>query len=202
MGLNEKTLVVSSDVIFKKGHWQGIKTENLNYYLGLIKDNYQFKLRVDIENDSSWQQIVSYIIFSFEDKCFIYRYLKKAGEQRLKDDWILGIGGHINPVDIKHGEDILEVGAMREWNEEIDYKGNLIEKRLVGILNDETRPVEAVHLGLVYHFKGDIPDISVKEKDVLKGKLVELKELPKYMINTSGWAPIVWRDYLSKFLLN
>ncbi len=91
---------------------------------------------------------------------------------------------------------------MREWNEEIDYKGNLIEKRLVGILNDETRPVEAVHLGLVYHFKGDIPDISVKEKDVLKGKLVELKELPKYMINTSGWAPIVWRDYLSKFLLN
>jgi len=116
----------------------------------------------------------------------------------LKNDWILGIGGHINSVDVKEGEDILEIGTMREWNEEVDYRGKLIEKKLVGILNDESRPVEAVHLGLIYHFKGNNPEIFVKEKDKIEGNLIEKEKLIEYLKNTNGWAPIVWRDYLSK----
>ena len=89
---------------------------------------------------------------------------------------------------------------MREWNEEILYKGNLLEKKLMGILNDEKREVEAVHLGLVYLFVGDSPEISVKEKDILEGKLIDLKELGKNLENSGGWAPIVYQEYLSKFL--
>lgn len=196
----EKVLVVPREIIFKKGHWQGLKTKNLDYYLNLIKKNYLFKLREEVENNSFWQQIIPYIIFNFENQYFLYHYLKKASEKRLKNDYLLGIGGHINPIDLKPEEDILEVGMMREWNEEVIYKGNLIEKKLIGILNDEKRQVEAVHLGLVYLFRGDSPNISVKEKDVLEGKLVSLKDLGKYVLNTGGWAPIVYREYLEKFL--
>jgi len=199
MKKNEKILVVASGVIFKNEHWQGLKTENLDYYLNLIKNNSQFRLRAEVENDPSWKQIIPYIVFNFQDKYFLYHYLKKASEKRLKNDYILGIGGHIDPIDLKSGEDILEVGAMREWNEEVVYKGNLLERKLIGILNDEKRPVEAVHLGLVYLFVGDSPEIFVKEKDVLKGKLIELKDLGKCVENTGGWAPIVYREYLSKF---
>lgn len=200
MGLDEKTLVVDRDIIFKNEHWQGIKRENLGYYLDLIRNNYQFKLRRDIEDDRAWQQIIPYILFNHGTKYFIYHYLEKAGEQRLKNDWMLGVGGHINPVDAKPGEDILEAGMMREWNEEIDYKGNLVEKKLIGILNDERRPVEAVHLGLVYLFRGNTSNIFVKEKDKIEGELVELKDLGPYMENIGGWAPIVYNEYLSKFL--
>jgi len=197
---DEKVLVVSRDIIFKEGSWQGIRTSNLDYYLDLIKSNYQFRKRSEVENNSYWQQIIPYILFSFEDNFFLYRYLEKAGEERLKKDYILGIGGHINPIDVKPEEDILEVGMMREWEEEVDYKGNLLKKKLVGILNDDKRPVEAVHLALIYIFKGDSPDIDIREKEILKGELVDLKELWRRVENTGGWAPIVYKEYLLKFL--
>jgi len=87
---------------------------------------------------------------------------------------------------------------MREWKEEIDYKGNILDKKLVGILNDDNRPVEKVHLGLIYHFVGESPEISVKETEHIKGELVDLKKLGAYMKDIPGWAPIVYKDYLLK----
>ncbi|TSC74907.1 MAG: NUDIX hydrolase [Parcubacteria group bacterium Gr01-1014_30] len=193
-------MVVNRELIFKDGRWQGLKTENLDYYLDLIRNNFQFRKRGEVEKDPSWQQIIPYILFNFKDEYFLYRYLKKASERRLKDDWLLGIGGHINPVDLKRDQDILDAGAWREWQEEIVYNGNLLEKKLIGILNDDRREVEAVHLGLVYLFKGDSHDIFVREKDVLKGEMVKLQDLEKRLENIGGWAQIVYREYLSKFL--
>lgn len=195
---DEQVLVIKSDIIFRDGTWQGLKTDNLDYYVDLIKKNCEFKRRGDMENDPSFQQIIPYIIFSFEDKFFAYKYVKNAGEQRLiNNDYQLGVGGHINPKD-EDNKDILEVGMMREWLEEVEFKGNLISKKLVGIVNDGSRSVEQVHLGLVYHFVGDSTDIKVKEKDKMEGKLLSLNELGKDKISHSPWAQIVYNEYLSK----
>lgn len=196
---DEQILVIKSDIIFKDGIWQGLKTDNLDYYTDLIKKNYEFKRRGDMENDPSWQQVIPYIVFNYKEQYFLYRYLKKAGEQRLKNDYIIGVGGHINQADVKPGQDILEAGMNREWNEEVDYKGKL-DKKLIGILNDDRRPVEAVHLGLVYLFRGDSPDISVKETEKLKGELVDLKDLGEKIKGTEGWAPIIYDEYLKNLL--
>lgn len=197
---NEKVLAVHRNIIFRDGVWQGIKTENLDYYLDLIRENCQFKKRGEIENNDSWQQIIPYILFSFKDNFFLYKYLEKAGEKRLINTYQLGLGGHINLIDAGEKEDILMAGADREWLEEIDYQGNILNKKLVGILNDDSRPVERVHLGLIYHFTGDSPEISVKEKDIIKGELVNLSNLEKYVKDIEGWPPIVYREYLSGFL--
>lgn len=197
---NEKVLVVASNILFGKGHWQGLKTDNLAYYLDLIKKNFKFKFREEVENNSSWRQVIPYIIFNFEDKYFLYRYLENANEIRLRKDLHLGVAGHINPIDIKPGNDILEMATMREWREEVEYEGNLVKKKLIGILNDERRPVESVHLGVIYHFIGDSPDISVKEKGTLEGELIRLGNLGRYLKNIGGWAPLVYQEYLSKFL--
>jgi predicted NUDIX family phosphoesterase len=191
---DEQILVVKSDILFANGKWQGLKKENLDYYIDLIKKNCEFKRRGDMENDPSWQQVIPYIVFNYQDKYFLYNYLKKAGEQRLKNDYIIGVGGHINQADVKSGEDVLEAGRDREWNEEVEYKGKL-EKKLVGILNDDRRPVEAVHLGLVYLFEGNSPDIIVKESDKMAGELVSIGDLKK-IENTEGWAPIIYEEYL------
>ncbi len=67
---DEQILVVKSDTLFEKGVWQGLKTENLNYYVDLIKNNLEFKRRGDMETDNSYQQIIPYILFSFENKFF------------------------------------------------------------------------------------------------------------------------------------
>lgn len=203
---DEQILVIKSEILFsrpsgippmagKNGKWQGLKTDNLDYYIDLIKKNCEFKRRGDMENDPSFQQIIPYIIFNYKDKYFLYRYLKKAGEQRLKNDFIIGVGGHINQADVKPGEDILEAGRDREWSEEIYYSGRL-EKKLVGVLNDDRRPVEAVHLGLVYLFRGDGSEISVKETEKLKGELVSIREIGKMIKGTEGWAPLIYNEYL------
>ena len=86
---------------------------------------------------------------------------------------------------------------MREWEEEVDYKGNLLEKKLVGLLNDDSRPVEAVHLGLVYHFVGDSPEISIKETEKMAGELVDVKDIGEKIKNNDGvWVKIVYNEYL------
>lgn len=200
---DEQILVIKSETIFKDlpaqagGKWQGLKTDNLDYYIDLIKKNCEFKRRGDMENDPSWQQIIPYIVFNFKNQYFLYRYLKQAGEQRLKNDYIIGVGGHINKDDVRQGEDILDAGRDREWNEEVEYKGKL-NKKLVGILNDDRRPVEAVHLGLVYLFEGESPDIKVKETDKMVGEMFDLKELGEKVVGTEGWAPIIYDEHLSK----
>jgi len=193
---DEQILVIKSDILFKNGKWQGLKTNNLDYYVDLIKKNSEFKRRGDMENDPSWQQIIPYILFNYQDKYFLYKYLKKAGEQRLKNDYIIGVGGHINLEDVKGKKDILEAGRDREWDEEVEYKDKFLEKKLVGILNDDRRPVEEVHLGLVYVFKGNTPNISVKEIDKMAGRLFGPEELADKAGNTEGWAPIIYNEYI------
>lgn len=204
--------MVPADVIFKQGRWQGLKKDNLDYYLDLIKNNYRFKRRGDVEEDPSFQQIIPYIVFSCGSKFFIYKYLPEAGEQRLVNTYQIGIGGHINKNDSNptchnsngrqnYSIDVLEKGMMREWAEEVDYRGNILEKKFIGLLNDDSRPVEAVHLGLVYHFIGDSPKISIKEKDKIQGEMVDLKDImDKIKDNNGVWIKIVYKNYLEHLL--
>jgi predicted NUDIX family phosphoesterase len=194
---DEKVLVVKSEILFTKEKWQGLKKDNLEYYVDLINKNYEFKRRGDVEEDDSYQQIIPYIVFNYNDKYFIYKYLENAGERRLVNHCQLGVGGHINKEDVGENKNVLETGMMREWNEEVDFKGNLLQKRLIGILNDNSTSVEKVHLGLVYNFAGDSPEIFVKETDKIKGELVSLGNLEKYIESSKGiWARIVYNEYL------
>ena len=196
---DEQILVVESEVLFKDGKWMGLKTDNLDYYVELIKKNAQFKRRGDMENNPSYQQIIPYILFSFGEKFFAYKYLSNAGEQRLvNNDYQLGVGGHNNPGDEGEG-DILEGGMMREWNEEVEFKGNFLSRKLVGIVNDESRDVEKVHLGLVYHFVGDSPEINVRETDKMEGRLIDLSELGEDKLSHSNWMRIVYNEYLKNY---
>lgn len=198
---NEKILVVPAEVIFAEGKWQGIKRDNLDYYLDLIKSNYQFKRRGDVEEDPSFQQIIPYIIFNFENKFFIYKYLPKAGESRLVDTYQIGVGGHINDSDLNGARDILKEGMMREWNEEVNYNGEFLEKKFIGLLNDDSQPVEQVHLGLVYNFVGDSSEISIRETDKMAGELVGLKNIAEKIKNNNGiWIKIVYNEYLKTLL--
>jgi len=194
---DEQILVVKSSVLFEKGAWQGLKTDNLDYYVDLIKKNCEFKRRGDMETDNSYQQIIPYMLFGCDNKFFAYTYLPNAGEQRLVNkNYQLGVGGHINKEDIKEGKDILEEGMMREWDEEVNFKGNLLDKKLVGIINDDTNAVEQVHVGLVFHFAGDSSDIQVKETDKMKGEMFSIEQISS--LPHSPWMKIAYENYLAK----
>ena len=55
-----------------------------------------------MENNPSYKQIIPYMLFSYENKFFAYKYLANAGEQRLvNNNYQLGVGGqnHIKIPD-------------------------------------------------------------------------------------------------------
>lgn len=191
---DEQVLVVPSRLIFEKGNWRGIKKDNLDYYLELIRNNSFFKRRGDVEEDDSFQQIIPYIVFSFQNRFFLYKYIQGAGEKRLLDRYQLAVGGHIDLADGKE----LEKAALREWEEEVDFQGNILDKKLVGVLNDESHMVEKVHLGMIYHFTGDNDDIKVKETDKLKGEMIEKEKIKECIGKDDIWASIIFRDYISE----
>lgn len=197
--LKEKVLVVKNSVIFRDGEWQGLKTEKLDYYYDIIQKNHEFIERGAAEDSQEYQQIIPYVLFKFKDKFFLYEYLKGTTETRLHHNYILGIAGHINPID-KSNKDVIEESMMREWNEEVDFDGNIIGKKFVGILNDSRRDVEKVHLGLIYVFEGDGSEIFIKETNKMKGELMDIEGMRPLIGNTEylGWAPILY-PYLKNF---
>ena len=94
----ERVLVVENKIIFKDGAWRGLKTDKLNHYLKLIRDNCKFIKRAEAEESRDFQQIIPFTIFKHRNQFFLYRYSKKIKERRLRGQYMLGIGGHINPA--------------------------------------------------------------------------------------------------------
>ena len=199
MEKGEKVLAIKGDIIFKEGEWLGFKTENLDYFYNLIKSNCEFVDREKAETDEKYKQIIPYILFKNGNKFFLYEYIKGATETRLHHNYILGIAGHINPID-NNGNDIIEEGAKREWFEEVVFDGNITNRKLVGMLNDNRRDVERVHLGLIYVYEGDSDKIEIKEKDKMRGRMMTIKEMESLIGSTEylGWAPLLY-PHLEKF---
>src|SRR5262245_26677858 len=102
------------------------------------------------EQDSSWKQVIPYVVVRRGDALLLLERKKKQGEARLHGKLSIGVGGHINPVDDggAGGGDVLLEGLRRELDEELDVQGAL-DVRAAGFLNDDSTDVGAVHYGLV-----------------------------------------------------
>ena len=81
------------------------------------------------------------------DRVFLMHRTDAGGDARLHGKASIGVGGHLNPVD--DGEDALMAGLRREWAEELEADWEP-EFELIGLLNDDSNPVGAVHLGVVF----------------------------------------------------
>src|SRR5690606_7557172 len=100
-----------------------------------------------MEQDQRYKQIIPYLVFTHENKYFVMQRTSTTTEQRLKNKYSLGIGGHIRQEDM-NGNSIFE-WAEREFHEEVSYHGNL-EIIPLGVLNDDTNDVGKVHIGFVF----------------------------------------------------
>ena len=93
-----------------------------------------------------------------------------GGDARLHGKASIGVGGHLNPVD--DGEDALMAGLRREWHEELETDWEP-EFELVGLLNDDSNPVGAVHLGVVFVVEAAGRPVRVREHDKLVGAFAD-----------------------------
>jgi predicted NUDIX family phosphoesterase len=186
----EQVLCVRREDIFPDGAWHGFITEGLDRYQSVIREKHFFMPRPAVEDDSSYQQIIPYVVFHHGDRYFLTHRLRASAERRLRRQYSLGVGGHINPGDLGGGDPIVD-GMRREWEEEVIYEGRF-NARLLGLLNDESAPVSKVHLGVVFDIEGDTPNISIRETAKLAGELLTLADMRIYYLGMESWSQIVY----------
>jgi predicted NUDIX family phosphoesterase len=186
----EQVLCVKREDMFPDGAWHGFVVENLDRHQEVIREHHFFKPRAEVENDPAYQQIIPYVVFRHGDRYFLTHRLRASSEKRLRKQYSLGVGGHINPGDLDAGDPILD-GLKREWQEEVVYDGRF-EARLLGFLNEDSSPVSKVHLGVVFLVEGDSPSISIREVDKLAGELLTLEEMRIYYLAMESWSQIVY----------
>jgi len=186
----EHVLCVTRAEVFPDGAWHGFVDTELDRVQKVIRERSFFMLRSDVEDDPSYQQIIPYVVFRHHGRYLLTRRLRASSEKRLRQQYSLGIGGHINPGDLDAGDPIAD-GLKREWEEEVDYQGHF-EARLLGLLNDESSPVSKVHLAVVFLLDGDTPEISIRETDKLAGELLTLQEMRIHYLEMESWSQMVY----------
>jgi predicted NUDIX family phosphoesterase len=187
---SEQVLCVKREDIFPDGAWHGFVSDRLDERQTVIREHHFFMARAKVEDDPSYQQIIPYVVFRNGDRYFLTHRLRASSEKRLRKQYSLGLGGHINPGDLEGGDPIQD-GLKREWEEEVVYDGSF-EAKLIGLLNDESSPVSKVHLGVVFLVDGDTPNIEIRETDKLAGELLTLDEMRIYYLGMESWSQMVY----------
>lgn len=190
MSGSEQVLCVKREDIFPDGAWHGFVSSDLERHQRVIREHHSFRPRAEVEDDPSYQQIIPYLVFRHESDYFLTHRLRASSEKRLRKQYSLGIGGHINPGDLAGGDPIMD-GLKREWQEEVVYDGRF-EARLIGFLNEDSSPVSKVHLGVVFLLDGDSPNIAIRETNKLAGELLTLDEMRIYYLGMESWSQIVY----------
>jgi len=188
--MDEKIFCIKEETLFKYGKWNGLMTSTPQKYLNLLRENGEFRVRKELENDPSYKQIITQVILRYKDKYFLHRQVKR-NEERLNSLCPLPIGGHIEEID-SNSDDILETALERELHEEVDLKSNIISKNYLGLIYlEDDNPVNLVHVGFVYIFDLDGVDVHVKEEGLEDIGFVSLDYLKTNSEKLTYWSRII-----------
>jgi len=189
--MKEKILCIKSDTLFKYGKWNGFLSSDTQKYLQLLKEESEFRVRDELENDPEYKQIIAQVILRYKGKYFLHKQVKR-NEERLNSLCPLPLGGHIEEIDLKKGEDIFEKALERELHEEVELGSKVVKKGYIGLvyLEDEN-PVNHVHVGLVYVYDLDGMDVHVKEEGLEDIGFVSLEYLKTNVETLTYWSRII-----------
>jgi predicted NUDIX family phosphoesterase len=176
-----------------------------------------FVERAYAENTPSLKQIIPYSVVRCDGPTgplvLCTRRLARGGESRLHDKHSIGIGGHINPEDMPaaaapfaaasdvaskrdarstRARNPLDAGTQREIGEELAVRGGY-EVRRLGLINDDSNPVGAVHVGVVQLVTVS-GAVEIRERDLLEGELVTYEELQRRLargVNFETWSKLL-----------
>lgn len=153
-----------------------------SFEAALERDGF-FVERPYAERTPSLKQVIPYSIIECDGRVLLFQRLSTGGETRLHGKLSIGIGGHINPEDLdarqrgpetRESRSPVNAGTRREIEEELTIQGDY-EIRHLGIINDDSNAVGAVHVGLVQvvHVNGSV---EIRERCQLEGRLVPCEE--------------------------
>jgi len=172
---------VKRELFDELGAFQGIRTEGMNGVIQrlLDADSHFFIGREAAEEDPSHKQLIPYCVFRCGDRILHYTRGKAGGESRLHAKISVGVGGHINPVDMdggKTGADTYHAAVTREIEEELQLPADH-EHRIIALLNDDSNPVGQVHLGIVHLVELSSENVSSREDALLDLSFTAITDL-------------------------
>lgn len=153
-----------------------------------VRDHGRYLDRPTAEEDPGHKQLIPYVVVRDGGRVFLMQRTDAGGDARLHGKASIGVGGHLNPVD--DGEDQLMAGLRREWAEELEADW-APDFRLVGLLNDDTNPVGAVHLGVVFEVQAAGRLVAVREREKLVGAFVEPDAVAEAWDRLETWSQLV-----------
>jgi predicted NUDIX family phosphoesterase len=193
---HEDVLCVGRRAIFPDGAWHGLVTTGLERVLRTIRAAAEYRPRQLVEDDPAQQQVIPYCIVRHHDGTYLLtRRLRRSSEKRLHHLYSLGVGGHINPGDGEYRDPVVG-GLIREWREEIVCAAPA-RASLVALLNDDSTPVSAVHLGLVFLVEPIDGRVAVRETDKLEGESLSLEAMRRHYLNMESWSQLAFDDLVA-----
>jgi predicted NUDIX family phosphoesterase len=151
-------------------------------FLSAARDRGFFMERRYAEVHPEFKQPIPYVAVTCEDQVFTMTRLS-GGEKRLQGKRGIGVGGHINPIDAPTTEaapDLFAAACQRELAEELILPAGPLPLEPLGLLNDDSTEVGAVHVGVVYRLPLN-PDqasqISIRETDGIAGQFEDYSDL-------------------------
>ena len=185
----ELVLGVRRELIPGELHFTGVRDVPLDAYLDVIGRHGEFRPRRDVEDDPSFKQVIPYLCLRDSERIFLMRRTRAGGDPRLHERYSIGIGGHVNPGD----EDPLG-GLRREWREEIaaEFEPEFVP---IGLLNDDSDPVGAVHLGLVFAADAGGRAVHIRETDKLSGSFASMSDVAAVADRLETWSRLLY-EYL------
>jgi predicted NUDIX family phosphoesterase len=155
---------------------------------GAVSAHATYLARPQAEDDPTHKQLIPYVVVRDDERVFLMQRTDAGGDARLHGKASIGVGGHLNPVD--DGDDALLAGLRREWDEELEA-GWEPDFELVGFLNDDTNPVGAVHLGVVFTVEARGRALAVREREKLIGAFAEPEEVIAAWARLETWSQLV-----------
>jgi predicted NUDIX family phosphoesterase len=199
---DEHVLVVRRSLFDEVGSFQGFCSEPQRYLdVFLRRENNFFAPRSSAETDPSLKQIIPYAIFTHGGRVLRYVRGGKSGEKRLVAKASIGIGGHINDADeglFAFNEDAYRIAVEREIAEELELGGSFTD-RVIGLINDDSNEVGAVHLGVVHLVELESDAVRPGEAAIAKLEFVTVEALLAGREELETWSQIAL-DQLSKVL--
>jgi predicted NUDIX family phosphoesterase len=166
--------------------WRGVRGMDLSPLLRAAAMHGEFRPRSEAETDSTWKQLIPYLLLRDGERIFLMRRTKAGGDERLHDRYSIGVGGHVNPQD----GDVLG-GLRREWAEEIEADFEP-EFQPIGLLNDDENEVGAVHLGLVYAADAGGRPVEIREKHKLEGAFASAGDVAQVQDKLETWSALLF----------
>jgi predicted NUDIX family phosphoesterase len=199
--MEEQILVVPTRLFHQLGCFQGFCSDADKYSNVLLApENIRFMPRSQAEKDPSWKQLIPYMVFVYTDvagqiRVFQYVRGKGGGESRLLAKRSIGLGGHINSLDL-HAQDntsttsvnsVYRQGLLRELNEEAVLNTTFTE-RCVGLINDDSTEVGSVHLGIVHRFDVAAPNVVSNETELVESGFMTIDEICQHREQLESWS--------------